>query len=472
MPIVPSSSSISVITPHSTLKGIMKVFLIYSKADLTKVKRLRNDLREHGEDTWFDEDESQFGDAGPHRTGEGLDKADVVILFLSDFFVRSRWLNQEWRTQFFARVDNGGVVIVPVILDNCELPLLLEDKKPIDFSDVASYEANLASLLRYLQSIAFKKEDRRKTRTLDTVNACTRAYLDDLATERIVFPMHDDIAIVDSLKNISRSGKSIRLADFRPHLKARSIYDHLLSVAHLADCLLPNIRHSLSGSERLELARLIAYHELSEIVLGDVPTYTSLDDRKRNQSRLYAERQLRSIEPQKRERIADEFIWLFLNEKHRQSFETVWRHLSDRWSPVTTFFKMLDKVDPIVAIWRYLHHYKGKLGSSPDAFLRKMVDFFENPDVLSYISANRFCEELQNLVVNLQNPVRAASYYTNKPGVSPGDETFALPFSIVRQIVEGDALFHDSETGDATDGNALDNGATGAVNTGGRKRET
>jgi len=215
-----------------------------------------------------------------------------------------------------------------------------------------------------------------------------------------------------------------------------------LSVAHTADCLLPYIDHGLSAVQHTELARIIAFHELVEVVLGDIPAYTNLINGKRVSSRVDAERSLRSVPPAKRERIASDFIWLFLREKQRQSMETVQRYLGEPRSQLSVFFRTLDKIDPIISVWRYLHHYRNSLGDSGDEFFKNMRDFFDNPDVRSYIETNIENTQLLELVDVFQNRALAKEYYKNKNCFMQRKKALKLPIDVFVKIIEGHSLFH------------------------------
>ncbi|RPH30306.1 MAG: TIR domain-containing protein [Bacteroidales bacterium] len=417
----------------------MKIFLSHSSQDKKIIRRIRDDLKSHGHEPWFDEEDIPYGGSITNHVSKGLENSEVVLVFLSHNSVLSNWVKTEWQLQFFDQVNKGLVLIIPVLLEECSIPKLLQDKRYADFRDKESYETNLANLLRSLQKI--ENNNKPVTSLATNVFEYTKELLDELEDEFIAFPVHKRLPIVGTLKRIPRSGKKIRLERLRQTVKPRSIYDHILSVAYLADCLLPHVEHGISPDDYSELARIIAFHELNEVVLGDIPSYTNLSNKKRNSSRIYAERSLRSVPPDKREKIANELIWLFLSEKQRESMETVLKYLSEPRLPLTVFFKMLDKIDPIVATWRYLHCYRGKLGNSPMEFLKKMKDFFENPDVRNYLTANRISNDIFELVTTLQNRTLAFEYYNSANCFSDQQKLFKLPSKVIIDIIEGCPLF-------------------------------
>lgn len=237
-----------------------------------------------------------------------------------------------------------------------------------------------------------------------------------------------------------RQGKKRRLDSFRPDLKIRSVYDHILSVAHSADCLLSSGKLRLQPQDFGTLALCIAFHELNEVVLGDIPSYTSL--RSAGTVRWDAESRLRGVAPPRREQIASDFVWLFLSEKHRVSAHAVDTILANTKSDIFLVFKLLDKLDPIVAVWRYLHHFRGKLGDTPKEFNSAMKDFFENPDVKAYIKTHKFDNSIYELVTNLQDRSKAWNYYMDRKKFFQSSDMFGIDRGVVERLVEGIPLFH------------------------------
>ena len=221
----------------------------------------------------------------------------------------------------------------------------------------------LVGQLQRLQSESRTENDFPRYEKTTSILEYTKELLRDLEGEYISMPSFTRLSLIGTLKKMPRQGKKRRLAGFTPQIRVRTIYDHILSVAHVADCLLPAIKHRLPEQEFALLSLCIAYHELNEVVLGDIPSYTSLASGKT--VRNNAEDRLRGVPPASREKIATDFVWLFLSEKHRVSTEAVGKILGDEKSEIFKVFKLLDKMDPIVAVWRYLHNYRGRLGPTP-----------------------------------------------------------------------------------------------------------
>jgi len=425
----------------------MKIFLSHSSEDKPFVKKMSKILSSQGYETWLDEEDILIGQSIPNHIGKALEESDVVLVFLSKSSIQSNWVHHEWELKFFEQVNKGKVYILPLLIEECTIPALLRDKRYADFTNSESYETNLANLLRALRQIDIDIKESNDNNSHKRVNeSCsiferTKEILNELEEQKIVLPTMGSIYIVGTLKKIKRSGKLVRLESFRniPKIKIRNLYDHTLSVAHLADCLLPIAETGIAKSKYTELARIIAYHEFNEIILGDIPSYTNLTEYRRVSTANPAERILRTIPPEERENIANKFIWMFLKEKQKQSFDSVLSNLSQKQSNLTIFFKMIDKIDAIIAIWKYLHFYRGKINKI-SLFLKTVRDFFEYPDLQKYTQHNEIFSELISV---FQNRDYARVYYENSDFFDSeidGGLDKVSP-SLIRKIIEGCPLF-------------------------------
>jgi 5'-deoxynucleotidase YfbR-like HD superfamily hydrolase len=421
----------------------VKLFLSHSSKDKVVVNRIRTDLNSHGYQTWVDDTDIIPSTSIPSSIQEGLAQCKVVILFLSRHSVTSKWVSTEWEITIFRTLSGEGVTLIPLRLDECQIPLFLTHCKYSDFREKDNYENNLSELLNTLNILKMHYQETpiRGHLPISSILEYTKELLDDLEPEFISLPVHKRLMILDTLRKLPRSGKKVRLDKFRPPLKIRSVYDHILSTAYTADCLLPHFKHSLRETDYSTLALCCAYHELNEVVLGDIPTYTSLSSNSRNRARILAEERLRSVNPAKRERIANDFISMFLGDRNRKAMEHVTSLLSDESNNVSVIFKLFDKIDPIIATWRYLHHYRGKLGSTPREFNKKMKDFYENPDPKAYIRAKHIDNSIYDLVANLQDRAKAWNYYVDAGSIFNQRRLFSIPEERVRELIEGIQLF-------------------------------
>lgn len=122
-----------------------KVFLSHSSKDKPTVISLALDLKRNGIFSWLDAFDILPGESIVSKINDGLNECDFVVLFLSKNSVTSNWVKKEWETMLWDEVNSNKVKIIPVKLDECELPKILQTKKYIDMS--LDYQSGLFQLI-------------------------------------------------------------------------------------------------------------------------------------------------------------------------------------------------------------------------------------------------------------------------------------------------------------------------------------
>lgn len=112
-----------------------RVFISHSSLDKGFVKGLAVDLSAKGHQPWVDEWEILAGESIPERIGSGIEGADFVLVVLSRSSVESKWVEQEWQTKYWTEVNERRIHVIPLLIDDCEIPTLLRPKKYVDFRD-------------------------------------------------------------------------------------------------------------------------------------------------------------------------------------------------------------------------------------------------------------------------------------------------------------------------------------------------
>jgi hypothetical protein len=113
-----------------------RVFLSYSHKDKRTVREVAEGLRAAGVDVWLDEAELNLGDLLITKIERGLDSADYVAFFLSNASMRSSRAQQELNVAISRQVSaDRGAVILPVLLEDVEIPSLLRDVVYLDMRD-------------------------------------------------------------------------------------------------------------------------------------------------------------------------------------------------------------------------------------------------------------------------------------------------------------------------------------------------
>lgn len=116
-----------------------KVFLSHSSKDKPIVISAALDLEKKGMVPWLDAFDILPGESIISKIDEGLKECDFVVLFLSKNSVSSNWVKKEWETILWDEVGENKTKIIPVKLDDCEIPKILQTKKYIDFSSDYNY---------------------------------------------------------------------------------------------------------------------------------------------------------------------------------------------------------------------------------------------------------------------------------------------------------------------------------------------
>ena len=110
------------------------IFLSHSSKDKEFVRWLATSLEDLGHTVWFDEWDLKVGDCIVSGVQKGIDGADYVALVLSKNALASSWVENEWKAKYWVEIQERKVKILPIKLEDCEIPILLRTKKYADFS--------------------------------------------------------------------------------------------------------------------------------------------------------------------------------------------------------------------------------------------------------------------------------------------------------------------------------------------------
>lgn len=116
------------------LKG-HSVFLCHSSADKGWVRMVHDDLMHLGVNCWLDENKIKVGESIVSKISDGLHSSKTLILFLSTNSVASLWTRKEWQSFLSRQLSEGGLRILPVLLEDCAVPAILADIKYADFRE-------------------------------------------------------------------------------------------------------------------------------------------------------------------------------------------------------------------------------------------------------------------------------------------------------------------------------------------------
>lgn len=181
-----------------------RIFLSHSSEDKEFVRRLFEDLRALGHSPWLDEWQIKVGDCIVSSIQDGLQSSDYIIVVLSPAAVASGWVEREWKDAYWSEVSAGRTIVLPVLLADCEIPILIRTKKYADFR--RKYELGLATLCQAILPPQLAEAQQELESEVSTTSLITS----------LISKIHDDTqplskSIADALDIATRQGDKLLL---------------------------------------------------------------------------------------------------------------------------------------------------------------------------------------------------------------------------------------------------------------------
>jgi formylglycine-generating enzyme required for sulfatase activity len=116
------------------------VFISYSHADREFVDQLADRLKASGVNVWIDKWMIKVGDSITDKINEGIGASDWLIVVLSCASVSSKWVREELNAAMIRNIEQGKhAFILPILIEECELPIILRHRKYANFKDDPEY---------------------------------------------------------------------------------------------------------------------------------------------------------------------------------------------------------------------------------------------------------------------------------------------------------------------------------------------
>lgn len=109
------------------------VFLSHNIADKPFVEKLASDLKRVGVNVWFDKWEIKVGESLTWKIEQGIRENEYLAIVLSPEAIKSEWVKSELGAAWAKQMKQKKVVILPVLYRDCDIPLLLLDRRYADF---------------------------------------------------------------------------------------------------------------------------------------------------------------------------------------------------------------------------------------------------------------------------------------------------------------------------------------------------
>jgi hypothetical protein len=105
-----------------------KIFISYAHEDAEIAREVSIVLEDLNLTPWLDRREIVPGDSFLGRMNEGLEDASYLLFLVSSASLRSHWATREW----MAALAIHSTIVVPLLLENVQLPALIRDIVYID----------------------------------------------------------------------------------------------------------------------------------------------------------------------------------------------------------------------------------------------------------------------------------------------------------------------------------------------------
>lgn len=128
-----------------------RTFISHSSGDNKIAKKIANSLVERGYAVWLDEWEIKVGDSIIDKMNKGIVESDFLMILLSQNSIKSDWVTVELNAAKMKEMSKKKVFILPVLLEDCEIPALISDKRYADLR--TSYREGVKELLKVLEGV-------------------------------------------------------------------------------------------------------------------------------------------------------------------------------------------------------------------------------------------------------------------------------------------------------------------------------
>lgn len=136
----------------------MTIFISYSHADKEKVDLLAANMVKRNAQVWVDTWELNVGDSLIQRVQDAITESDALLVILSKTSVKSEWCKKELSSGLVRELDEKRVVVLPVLLEDCEVPLFLREKMYADLR--TDFEFGLSSIMDAIAKVTNTTQSR------------------------------------------------------------------------------------------------------------------------------------------------------------------------------------------------------------------------------------------------------------------------------------------------------------------------
>lgn len=136
----------------------MPVFISYSHNDEEFVNKFAAHLVKQNTHVWVDTWNLNVGDSILSKIQEAIEESSALLVVLSKASVESEWCKKELNSGLMRELEEKKVIVLPVLLEDCKIPLFLKEKKYADFR--SSFDSGLSLVVDALAKICNTDQSR------------------------------------------------------------------------------------------------------------------------------------------------------------------------------------------------------------------------------------------------------------------------------------------------------------------------
>ncbi len=135
-------------------------FISYFSGDKAFAQKVDADLRQRGIRIWRDNAEIDVGDSISEKIEHALKRSYTFSIVLSKEALERPWVKEELRAAYNLRRAEE-LKILPLLYEDCEIPLFLADYKYADFREEKNYTEQIELLARSIQNAVRRARGKR-----------------------------------------------------------------------------------------------------------------------------------------------------------------------------------------------------------------------------------------------------------------------------------------------------------------------
>jgi hypothetical protein len=129
----------------------MSIFISYSSKDSEFAEKLAFELVKNGIKVWIDKWALKAGDSLIDRIQSAIGDSAFLLIILSKNSVASEWCKKELNSALVRELEEKKVVVIPVVMEECQVPLFLREKLYANFK--GGFENGILQLLKPLSGL-------------------------------------------------------------------------------------------------------------------------------------------------------------------------------------------------------------------------------------------------------------------------------------------------------------------------------